>query len=56
MLLLSLIALPITASAHTHSENHIRLNKKHKIIPMKINGKTPTVKLKRVTSITYPLG
>lgn len=28
-LLLSLIALPITASAHTHSENHIRLNKKH---------------------------
>ena len=28
-LLLSLITLPITASAHTHSENYVHLNKKH---------------------------
>ncbi|EAR53211.1 putative lipoprotein NlpC [Photobacterium sp. SKA34] len=28
-LLFSLIALPITASVHTHSENYIQLNKKH---------------------------
>lgn len=28
-LLLSIIVLPITASAHTHSEHHVQLNKKH---------------------------